>query len=73
MFFLLYRHAGDAVFDDFLKICEDYPKLFWRPDKRFWAFCEDFRTFCEDYWRLPKIAEDNRTRFEDVSIIHQQI
>ena len=37
MFFLLHKHADDAVFDDFPisdhfpKISEGFPKLFWRP------------------------------------------
>ena len=43
------------------------------PHERFRTFSEDFRTFSEDYRRLPKIAEDDRRRSEDVSIIHQQI
>jgi len=69
MFFLLYKRADDAVFDDFPKISdhspkisEDFPKLFQRPD-------EHFRTF-------PKIIEGGRRlpkATEDVSIIHQQI
>ena len=73
MFFLLYRHADDGVFDDFPKISdhlpkisEDFPKLFRRPDER-------FRTFSENFWRCPKIAEDFRGRPEDVSMIHLQI
>ena len=60
MFFLLYRHADDGVFDDFPKISdhlpkisEDFPKLFRRPD-------ECFRTFPENFRRCPKIYEDNR-------------
>ena len=59
MFFLLYRHADDGVFDDFPKISEDFPKLFRRPD-------EIFRKF-------PKISEDFRGRPEDVLMIHQRI
>ena len=27
MFFLLYRHPNDAVFDDFLKISNHFPKI----------------------------------------------
>ena len=45
MLFLLCWHADDAVFDDFPKISDHF----------------------------PKIAEDDRRRSEDVSIIHQQI
>ena len=60
MFFLLYRHADDGVFDDFPKISdhlpkisEDLPKLFRRPDER-------SRTFSEIFRRFAKIAEDCR-------------
>ena len=53
MFFLLYRHADDGVFDDFPKISEDFPKLFRRPDER-------FRTFSENFRRCPKISDDCR-------------
>ena len=49
MFFLLYRHADDGVFDDFPKtsdhlpkISEDFPKLFRIPDERSRTFSEDF-------------------------------
>ena len=73
MFFLLYRHADDGVFDDFPKISdhlpkisEDFLKLFRRPDER-------SRTFFEIFRRCPKIAEDFRGRPEDVSMIHQRI
>ena len=34
IFFLLYKHTDDDVFDDFPKISEDFPKLFRRPDER---------------------------------------
>ena len=78
--FLLYKRADDAVFnyfpkisDHFTKISEDFPKSFRRPDERFRTFTKHFRTFYEDYRRLPKIAEDDRRRSEDVSNVHQQI
>jgi len=54
MFFLLYRHADDAVFDDFPKISEDFPKFSRRPDERFRAFSEHFRTIAEYCRRRPK-------------------
>ena len=60
MFFLLYRHADDGVFDDFPKISdhlpkisEDFSKLFRMPDER-------FRTFSENFRRCPRISEDFR-------------
>ena len=43
------------------------------PDERFRTFFEDFRTFYLDYRTLLKIAEDDRRRPEDVSIMHQLI
>ena len=60
MFFLLYKHTDDGVFDDFPKISdhfpkisEDFPKLFRRPDER-------SRTFSENFWKFPKMSEDFR-------------
>ena len=53
MFFLLYKHTDDGVFDDFPKISEDFPKLFWKPDKR-------SRTFSKNVWKFPKMSEDFR-------------
>ena len=62
MFFVLYKRADDAVFDDipkisdhFLKISEDFPKLFRGPDERFQTF-----------WRLSRIAEDSRRRLKKI-------
>ena len=50
MFFLLYRHAYDGIFDDFPKISdllpklsEDFPKLFRIPDEHSRTFSENFR------------------------------
>jgi len=64
MFFLLYKLADDAVFDDFPKITdhfpeisEDFPKMLRRPDER-------FRTFSDDYRRSPKVAEGDRRCFD---------
>ena len=64
MFFLLYRHADDGVFDDFPKISdhlpkvsEDFPKLFRIPDERSRTISENFRKFpkmSEDFRRLPR-------------------
>ena len=73
MFFLLYKHTDDGVFDDFpkisdhfLKISEDFPKLFWRRDECSWTFCENFRKFpkmFEDFRRLPKTFEEDPKMF----------
>ena len=73
MFFLLYEHTDDGVFDDFPKISNHFPKisedflnLFRRPDERSW-------TFSENFWKFRKIAEDFRGGPEDVSMMHQRI
>ena len=76
MFFLLYRHADDGVFDDFPtisdhlpEISEDFPKLLRIPDERSSTFSENFRKF-------PKVSKDCRRlsrKTEDVSMIHQRI
>ena len=53
MFFLLYRHADDGVFDDFPKISDHVPKI-----------SEDFpkllRTFPNIFREFPKMSEDCR-------------
>ena len=59
MFFLLYRHADDGVFDDFPKIFEDFPKLFRRPDER----SRKFPKMPEDWRRLPKTFEEDPKMF----------
>ena len=63
MFFLLYRHTDDDVFDDFpkisdhfLKISEDSPKLVQRSHER----C---RTCFEIFRRLPKTFEEDPKMF----------
>ena len=52
MFFLLYRHTDDGVFDDCSKISEDSLKLVQRSHER----C---RTFSDDFRRLPKTFEED--------------
>ena len=60
MFFLLYKHIDDSVFDDFpkisdhfRKISEDFLKLFRRPD-------DGSRTFSENSRKFPNMYEDCR-------------
>ena len=73
MFFLLYKHTDDGVFDDFPKISDRYPKisedfskLLRRPDERFRTFSENSRKFpkmSEDVRRLPKTIEEDPKMF----------
>ena len=63
MFFLLYKHTDDGVFDDFPKISdhfpkisEDFPKLSPRSDERSRTFSEN----SENFRRCPKMSEDYR-------------
>ena len=73
MFFLLYRHADDGVFDDFPKISAHLPKiseaistLFRRQDERSRTFSENFRKFPkmpEDFRRLAKTFEEDPKMF----------
>ena len=69
MFLLLYKHADDSVSDrsseDFRPLSEDF-RIF----SKIVAKAEHFPNISK---HLPKIAEDDRRRFDDVSIIHQQI
>ena len=73
MFFLLYKHTDNGVFDDFPKISdrfpkisEDFPKLSRSPDERSRTFSENFRKFpkmSEDCRRLPKTFEEDPKMF----------
>ena len=73
MFFLLYKHTDDGVFDDFpntsdyfSKISEDFLKLFRRPDERSQTFSENFRKFpkiSDNFRRLPKTLEEDPKMF----------
>ena len=66
MFFLLYKHTDDGVFDDFPKISEDFLKLFRKPDERSRKFSENFRKFpimSDDSRRLPQTFEEDPKMF----------
>ena len=73
MFFLLYKHTDEGIFDDFPKISdhfprisEDSPKLFRRPDERSRTFSESFQKFpkmSEDFRRLPRTFEGDPKMF----------
>ena len=78
MFFLLYKHTDNRVFDDFpkisdnfLKVSKDFPKLS-RLDQTDVPNFRKFTKMSKDFQRFPKIAEDFQGRAEDVSMIHQR-
>ena len=56
MFFLLYKHADDAVFDDFPKISDRFPKISKFVSKARQTFPSIFR-------RLPKATEKDPKMF----------
>ena len=65
MFFLLYKHTDDGVFNDFpkisdyfSKISEDFPKLLRRLD-------EGSRTFSDNFRKFPKTSEKTQICFDD--------
>ena len=65
MFFLLYRHADDGVFDDFPKISDHLPKISEDFSK---YYCSEGQTSAPEHFpkiskhfrRCPKISEDFR-------------
>ena len=48
MFFLLYKHTDDSVFDDFRKISDHFPKIFEEN-------AEDFRRLTKTFEEDPKM------------------
>jgi len=58
MFFLLYRHTDDGVFDDFPKISDHFPKISENSPKLVRRSHERCRTFFEIFRRFPKIIKD---------------
>ena len=72
MFFLLYKHTDDGVFDDFpkisdhfLKISEVFSKLFRRPDECFQTLIFPRTSkISKNVRRLPKTFEEDRKMFQ---------
>ena len=67
MFFLLYRHTDDGIFDDFPKVSEDFPKLFRRSDEcsgTFSKISEDFRKLPKTFEEDPKMFRSNINEFK---------
>ena len=76
MFFLLYKHTDNGVFDDFPKIYDHFQrftKILQNCSEGQTNVPEHFPRISENSRRRPKISEDFRGRPEDVSMIHQRI
>ena len=69
MFFSLYKHTDDGVFDDFPKISEDFPKLFRSPDERYRTFSENFRKFLKISEDCRRLSRKTRRCFDDTPTI----
>ena len=64
MFFLLYRHADDGVFDDFPKISDHLSKIFQNCSEYQTNVPEHFPKISEDLRRLPKTSEEDPKMFQ---------
>ena len=70
IFCLLYKHTNNNVFDDFLKICDYFPKIFQNCSEGLTSVSEHFSNI---FGRLPKVAEDFWGDTDDVSIIQHHL
>ena len=67
MFFLLYRHSGDGVFDDFPKISDHFPKIseylrrlpktFEEDPKMFRSYTNEFKYNLKDKLDISEIID----------------
>ena len=60
MFFLLYKHTNEGVFDDFPQFSDYFPKIFQNCSEGQPNVSEHFPRISENSRRCPKIAEDCR-------------
>ena len=63
MFFLLYKHTDDGVFDYFPKISDHFPKIFQNCSERQTNVREHFPRISENFRRLPKTFEEDLKMF----------
>jgi len=70
MFLVLYKHADDAVFDNFPKISDHFPKIFkncsegqTNISRHFPDISEGFTKITEDCRGLPKATEEDPKMF----------
>ena len=54
MFFLLYKHADNGVFDDFPKISEDFSKIVRKARQTFPNIFREFPKISEDFRRFSR-------------------
>ena len=66
IFCLLHKHTNDAVFDDFPKISDHFPKIFQNCSE---GKANASEHFSEIFRRLPKISEDSPMMFRSYSNI----
>jgi len=64
MFFLLYRHTDDSVFDDFLKISNHFLKILLNLSEGHTNVAKHFPKISEDFERLPKTFEEDPKMFQ---------
>ena len=63
MFFLLYRHTDDSVFDDFSKISCHFPKIYQKCSEGQTNIPEHFPKISEDCRRLSRNFEEDPKMF----------
>ena len=63
MFFLLYRHTDDGVFDDFPNISDHFPKISEDSPNLVQSSHERCRIFPKNFRRLPKTFEEDPKMF----------
>jgi len=66
MFFLLYKRVDDAVFDDFPKISDHFPKILKNCSEGKTNVFEHFRTIPYIFLRLTKFDEVCRRRLKKI-------
>ena len=62
MFFLLYRHSDDGVFDNFAKISDHLPKISEDSQKLIRRSHERYRTLSENFRRSLKIVDEEEPK-----------
>ena len=73
MFFVLYRHTDDGIFDDFPQISDHFPKILQNLSAGHPNIAEHVPKTSKDYQRLPETFEKDskmfRSHTKDLSTI----